>query len=659
MRQTHDLGQLEWQLAGFTPHTWRGQKSMEVGFPPQAEVAPVPARVPGSVQQALRDAGLLPDWNVGLDSRLCEWVEHRHWMYQVRLPDEWVAGPGACRLVCLGLDGPGWVFLNGREVARFDNAFVPHAFDLSGLLRAEGNTLQIVFDAPPRWLGQCGWTSRMTEWKPRFNYTWDWLPRLVQVGIWDGLFLERSDGQEIASLRAAAEFDERRGLGALRVRGQAAAGEGSRLRLRLFEGGKEFAALDQPASALDEGVAWDDLPVRPWQPNGMGDQPLYQLACELRDAGGQVLDRRALRVGFKSVRWLPCRDASPAADPWVCCVNGRTLFLQGVNWTPIRPNFADVTAEQYRQRLTTYRDLGCNVLRVWGGAVLEREAFYDLCDELGLMVWQEMPLSSSGLENWPPEDEASIAAMEGIAASYVARRQHHACLLMWCGGNELQGSLDGGKEGVGKPIDMSHPMMARLGRLIEREDAGRRFVPSSSSGPRFIADAADFGKNLHWDVHGPWRPPGATEDDWRRYWADDDALFRSELGAPGASPPDVIAARAGNAPATPGHADNPLWSAQRWWIDWPDLQTEHGREPADLAEYVRWSQARQAAALRLAVAACKRRFPAIGGVILWMGHDAFPCMVNTAILDFHGRPKPAALAVAEVFRTPAEEIAPT
>jgi beta-mannosidase len=151
-------------------------------------------------------------------------------------------------------------------------------------------------------------------------------------------------------------------------------------------------------------------------------------------------------------------------------------------------------------------------------------------------------------------------------------------------------------------------------------------------------------------VHGPWKGPGAGPTEWADYWDKDDALFRSETGAPGASPADLIRRYAGGVPATPGTMDNPLWRRFDWWVEWPAFVKEKGREPLSLDEYVEWSQARQSAALTLAVRACKTRFPAIGGVILWMGHDAFPCTANTSIIDFEGRPKPAALAVAAVLR---------
>jgi len=222
-------------------------------------------------------------------------------------------------------------------------------------------------------------------------------------------------------------------------------------------------------------------------------------------------------------------------------------------------------------------------------------------------------------------------------------------LLMWCGGNELQGALDGGKQGSGKPVDEQHPLIKRLAQVAAANDPGRRFVATSSSGPLFSAERKNFGQGLHWDVHGPWKADADLEV-WRAYWQDVDALFHSEVGAPGASPADIIRRYKGDLAPLPGDDTNPLWRRTSWWIEWPLFIQEMGHAPASLEEYVDWSQARQADALTIVAQALKDKFPRCGGVIFWMGHDCFPCTANTSIVDFDGRPKPAALALAKIFK---------
>jgi beta-mannosidase len=658
-KTVHDLSELSWTLWGYAPYAWGFFRTLELGLESKAEIRGVPARVPGSVQMALLEAGLLPDWMQGLESRACEWVENRHWIYRATLPAEWLAGGGeAVRLVCDGLDGFGLVRLNGTEVGSFRNAHRPHVFDLTGAVEPDENHLEIVFTESPRWLGQYGRTSEMTAWKPRFNYTWDWTPRIMQIGVWDSLTLEIVAGAEIGELDARAGFDVEAGRGRLRLCADVRGGAVVQALLE-DERGRPVRRAELPAAAFAaDGVRWTDLEVAAWWPNGAGEHPLYTLRLRLLDEDGAELDSVVRRLGFRQVEWRPCEGAPAGAPPYLCAVNGRALFLQGVNWTPIRPTFADVGLADIRARLETYQQLGCNLLRVWGGAVLESEAFYNLCDELGLLVWQEFPLSSSGLENWPPEDPEAIEEMAEIATSYVRRRRHHPALLCWCGGNELMGDPGGRKCGARVPVDESHPMIGRLAEVVRAEDPDRRFLPASAAGPSFQADPEAFGQGLHWDVHGPWRLPAPSETLAARYWREDDALFRSEVGHPGASPADVIRDYSGGLPVLPPSLENPLWARTSWWVEIDDFRAEFAREPESLAEYVEWSQQRQAAALALAARACKSRFPRCGGILIWMGHDCFPCTANTAILDVHGRPKPAAWALKGVFSKPPEQVEP-
>jgi beta-mannosidase len=649
MKITRDLSKLEWTLAGWIPYEPLLVPRPEMNLDASAETPAVPARVPGSVQRSLCDAGVIPDWNLGINYRQCEWVENRHWSYEAHIPDEWLEPGKQIRLKCLGLDYAGWVMLNGQTVGEFRGTHAPYTFDLTGRFAETGNVLRILFDVPPRWLGQFGYTSKMREWKVRFNYSWDWTARLVQIGIWDDISIESWDGGEIAGFRCYTDTDADSSTGQLVCAGQASGA--AVVRVSISSGQTEIA---HKVVCVDEfngrGVELADLPVELWWPNLEGDQPLYDVQARLLDESGNEIDAVSRRVGFREVRWMPCEGAPPEADPWICTVNGRPVFLQGCNWVPPRSNFADVTEADYRKRLELYKDLGANILRVWGGATLERERFYNLCDELGIMVWQEFPLSSSGGDCIPPQDHEFADQAAAIARSYIPRRQHHASLIIWCGGNELI------NPDPYVPLDEKHPVIKSMGDVVREMDPTRRYVPTSPCGPRVHARMEDYGKGVHWDVHGPWKAEGDLETNWRPFWEQDDALFHAETGAPGASPADIIRATAGEYDPMPPTAANPVWRRNlTWWIEQPEFVREMGREPETLEEYVDWSQERQAKALSISVGSCKRRFPKCGGVILWMGHDCYPCAANTAIIDFNGNPKPAALALKEIWRRPAGE----
>ncbi len=655
MKTICDLSTLEWTLCGYTPYLWEFEKSFAIMGPiSSVDIGPIPVKVPGSVQQALLDAGIIRDWNVGVRSRDCEWIENRHWIFRTRLPDEWIregtALKRAFQLACFGLDYSGWIYVNGQQVSAFKGTHVPHVFDISDFLNESDNALEIIFDLPPRWLGMCGYSSKWTEWKPRYNYTWDWVPRLVQIGIWDAISLVATDGNEFVSFRCLTNVNYEHSTVIIHLDGEVGGSQPQTVKCVLSHGGSVIHEERITVQQFEAGWETDAIPIELWWPNLEGSQPLYDLTCVLLDESDQAIDTIERTIGFKHVAWKPCVGAPAEADPWVCEVNGRPIFLQGVNFAPIRAHFADLTREDYEKRLVWYKDLGCNMLRINACGFLEFAWFYELCDELGIMVWQDFPLTSSGIENWPPEDESQISIAESIAESFIERRQHHVSLTMWAGGNELMGDLEGNKSGLGKPCSPDHPMLSRLKAVVENRDPGRRYVHASPSGPRAWGTAEDFGKGLHWDVHGPY-PHFADEAAALDYWSRDDALFRSELSCPGANPIELMQRYKGDFEAFPATPDNPYWSRPTsWWIDWKKVCAELGREPENLPEYVEWSQKAQAEALSLGMKMCKARFPGCGGVLLWGSHDTFPQPINTSIMDFDGNPKPAAFALAEVWR---------
>lgn len=290
MKHRYDLATRDWTLAGYTPYQWQFDVSMELGLPPAADVPTIPASIPGSVQGALRAAGHLPDWNVELNARACEWVEQRHWIYETTIPTEWIADGVECRLECDGLDYGGWVLWDGRETATFENTFLPVVVPLPVEPAQPAHRLHLVFDCPPRWLGQFGYTSRITAWKPRFNYTWDWTSRLVQIGVWDAMTLVVSNGEELRDIAVTMDADVPTGTGIVTLRGHIQGRQGTQVRVQLLDAGAVIWSTNVSPATFTAGITWHDLPVSLWWPNGMGTQPLYDLVIELCDANGQILD---------------------------------------------------------------------------------------------------------------------------------------------------------------------------------------------------------------------------------------------------------------------------------------------------------------------------------------------------------------------------------
>jgi len=649
----YNVSSLEWELWGYRPESWKMDFNFTELTGPRAEYINIPAKVPGSVQKALRDAGIIDDWNIGNNYIAIEWIENRHWIFVTKIPDEWINKESNIILHCLGLDDNGVIMVNGKEAGKFNNTFIPYKFNITPFLKDKNNTLAIVFECPPTYLGQIGYTSKIKDWKPRFYYGWDWIPRIVQIGIWDNILLEVFDKESarIEEIKVVTDADKIKDLGNLKISAELTSlALNGKVRIQLTKDtGEPIVDETVPATQLREGKVWGNLKIKRWWPNGSGDQVLYKLICTLYDVNGnngQVIERN---VGFKNIEWQPCQGALPEADPWICSVNNKPVFLQGVNWSPIRPNFADLSESDYRKLIKTYKDLGVNIFRVWGGGFPEKDWFYNICDEMGIMLWQEFPLSSSGLDNYPPDTPEEIFVMLKISENYIKRLRHHISILLWCGGNELY------EFGDIAPVNDKHPMIRSMKKMVKAEDPGRRFVTGSPSGPTIYGGLHNFGKGISWDVHGPWTLPftasDRTMDAVRNFWNLDDALIHSEVGVAGAMSAEMINKYRGDFSALPANMENPLWRQVSWWIEWNDYLYDHnGKKPGSLEEYVAWSQERQATGLGIALKANKSRFPKCGGFIIWMGHDSYPCPVNTSIIDFDGNPKPVAYELSKIWK---------
>ena len=344
MRQISSLSGNKWTLCGYAPMSWQLGLSMETGSKLLPEFDRIPVAVPGSVQKALLDAGIIKDWNYAVDGLACEWVENRDWLFETVIP-EITLQEGEEAILCFdGLDGNGTVMLNAIEAGRFDNSFIPYEFNVSKLL-AEGreNKLLIAFEPPPRWLGQIAETSKINVMKPRFYYTWDWIARMVQSGIWDDVRLEIRKNSYIESARCISSYSLETQEGLVELFLKLTPQTADKILIQLEKADDGIIVASKECDASSSSFSLNVLKPELWMPSGHGVQNLYRTKISLINAAGQEEDSRSFTCAFRAISWEKCANAPDNADPWICCVNGKKIFLQGFNWTPLRANFADVT----------------------------------------------------------------------------------------------------------------------------------------------------------------------------------------------------------------------------------------------------------------------------------------------------------------------------
>jgi beta-mannosidase len=283
-----------------------------------------------------------------------------------------------------------------------------------------------------------------------------------------------------------------------------------------------------------------------------------------------------------------------------------------------------------------------NLLRVWGGGLIEKEAFYNRCDELGILVWQEFILSSSGVDNFPSTDPAFIDFITGEAERIIPRRRNHPALAFWCGGNEL--TAEGNR-----PLDDSHPLLGALHDVVRRLDPDRLWLPTSPSGRVFSNSLDEIERDptaLH-DVHGPWEYQGATGQ--QTLYNAGASLLHSEFGVEGITNLKALNETIAPEHQQPATLENPLWHhLGAWWVKAKVWRETWGDVP-DTETLVRATQFAQADGLRYALEADRRRKYQNSGTLPWQFNEPYPMAACTSAVDYYGQPKPAYYAVARAY----------
>lgn len=642
----------DWTLLGLLENTSRLGKSKELGKDLHPVVPKQPARVPGAVQLDLLRNGEIENVNIGLNSRYAEWTEHIEWVYSRRLKIPKSMKGKRIFIEFEGLDYSGSVYFDGHEIGDFEGTHIPHLFDITEFVVFETEqVLSVLLNPVPHLPGQIGYTYKIKTYKPRYNYGWDWIARTVSVGIWDDVWLCAYEGLKINGISVCTDLQPDLKTGkvsvTLELDEEVDLEQGFKLKWSLESTHSTGQVVSQGNISLPDKETISEFTVqnvKPWYPNNMGKQPTYKFGVQLLDNAGLVLDEKTFQVGFKHVEWIQNENSPECARASLLKINGQELFLRGANWVPLSSYFGGACRDTYRARLLQYKRMNINILRVWGGAILEKADFYDLCDELGILIWQEFPLSSSGLSDYPPFDDETINVLSEIVTSMVRRRCHHVSHVLWSGGNELAKGFDGGMEGRDIPVDVDHPLIADFDRIVARFDPNKKFIPTSGHGPRAFAAENDYGKGLHHDVHGPWAYLGPRAH--YEYYNKDDSLWRSEVGVPGYTNIRLIKENSGDFNPWPADAGNPLWLHHgAWWVNSALMELIFGpwgrTDESELPIHLKLSRYLQFEGYRAVVESCRRRAMGCSLVTIWMGHDCFWTTANNSVIEYDGSLKPA------------------
>ena len=613
--------------------------------------------VPGCPHHDLWKLGEIPDPYIGRNSLLCEWISQRTWLYKKTF---FVAEEAKGQHVWLhfeGVDYQAEFFLNGESLGTHIGMFTPASFDVTDKLRYdEENLLVVVIEAAPNEEPQVGRTSRVRTIKTRMNYWWDFCPRLIHLGIWDNVYLEITGPVRIANIFIRPQLSPDFTRAEVSVSTELDSVVRGTVDMEItFRYDRAVVAHQRTRRELELGqthleTCLEVASPHLWWPNGHGKQELYEAeirfvrrsADEVSPQEEDISAARSISFGVREISLAPNESADPAALPYTFMVNRRKIYAKGWNWVPIDVMYSVPRPAKLERLLTLAERAHVNLLRVWGGGLIEKEAFYEQCDRLGIMVWQEFIQSSSGIDNIPSTSDEYVQALTEAAEHIISRKRNHPSLTVWCGGNELSG-------GIEQPLDDSHPVLAALKAVVKRLDPDRLWLPTSPSGRVFgnsIETIALDPSALH-DVHGPWEYQGVTGqcDLYNRGMS----LLHSEFGVEGITNLRTLTITIEKDHQWPLTLDNPYWFHRgAWWVKRPMWDRTFEKLP-DLEAFVQATQFIQADGLRYALESDRRRKYHNSGTLPWQFNEPYPMAACTSAVDYYARPKPVYYAVARAY----------
>ena len=616
------------------------------------EAGPLPAAVPGCVHADLLAAGLIEDpHGHGAEGRLA-WIGRTDWTFECAF--DWPGTPHErIDLAFDGIDTVAAVSLNGVALGRTANMHRRHRFDAAGAIGDGRNVLTIEFAAPvtaaEAEAARLGDLPRVRALPYNFlrkmacSFSWDWGPAMPTSGVWRGVRIEAWSGGRLGGVVPSVTLDNTaaRVELAVAVEGEGEGeGDGTLVASLRAPDGAEVASGTAAAVGGTARLTLDVPDAALWWPRGYGPQPLHELALELRD-GSRVLDRRVERIGLRTIELDRTPDA--LGHRFGLVVNGRPVRVRGANWIPDDTLPTRVMPERTRERIAQATAMGCNALRVWGGGIYPDAAFYDACDEAGVLVWQDFAFACADY----PEEEPHRSEVAAEARDVVARLARHPSLALWCGGNESvwlhhapeEADADGRTwaDRVGNRAWGLRYYTDILPAAVAQVDPSRPYLPNSPWSPDGGPPNGEASGPVHlwreWNARGP------------EHYREHRPAFAAEWGHAG--PPNWSTLTR----HVPPEGRTPLSAHMDYRIRAADGQAKlhdrlretfaipHDPDRMDFADWHYLAQLAQARAVRTGIE-WLRSVERCAGTMVWQLNDCWP-VTSWALIDGAGVPKPA------------------
>ncbi len=605
----------------------------------------LPVNVPSVVQQNLYDAGLIPHPYLGTVEETLLWISDHPWTYATHFNvDQKMLEKDVVELVFEGIDTYASVTLNGQKLFDADNQFRIWRTDVKPLLKDQDNLLVLDFprydslqlalynDHQPRLPEKYAVTR-----KAPYQHGWDWAPKYKNVGIWKPVSLVAWSNARLDNAYIVTnEVEEEQAKLTLHLDVESTApGDYT---VEILSNRKVFQKFPLQADQGNQHKMFSFTIENPrlWWPNEMGEQYLYDFEIRLKSSD-KILDSKQIKTGVKTVQIVQEPDAKGFS--FYFKVNGVPMYAKGANYVPEEMIETWIKPENTQKLLKMAQEAHFNMLRVWGGGIYPSDDFFNICDTLGILVWEDFMYAGTMY----PYDEAFLENAKIEALEQVKRLASHPSLGLWCGGNEIsEGYYNWGwQQSLGWSEEDDQAIKAGYDRLfetilpnvVEIFDGTRPYWPSSPSKGWGRPESLTQGDVHYWGVWWGEQPYEMYREKVGRFnseygyqsYPDYSTLEKIAQGEPLSKDAKVIAAHQKHARGTQLIDD----FIQRYY---PEAQ------PKDFEEYVHLSQLSQAYGMEIAIEAHRTAKPYNMGTLYWQLNDAWP-VTSWSSIDYYGNPK--------------------
>ena len=630
------------------------------------------ATVPGTIHTDLIAIGKIDDPFYRLNEHDVQWIDKKDWIYRTSFElTEDVLNKQNSYLEFPGLDTYAKIFLNDTLLANTDNMFRSYDIDVKDFLKLGTNKLEVLLESPINKgiekydqlgysipvsgndlaeIGKVEGGKRVSIFnrKAGYHFGWDWGPRLVTSGIWKPVKLKSWDQFKINDLYIQQDnLDE---VAALTASINLTADENpvtKDARADVIVDGELVETLDLKLKSGKNNIEIPFEIKKPklWWPNGMGKQILYNIEVVL--SSNNYKASASHQIGLRTIELV--RESDSIGTSFYFKVNGHSVFMKGANYIPQDVFLARPKKANYEHILSSAQEANMNMIRVWGGGIYEKDEFYDLCDEKGLLVWQDFMFACAMY----PGNESYLENVKQEAIENVKRLRNHPSLALWCGNNEafIAWNNWGWKDGViknqSKEIadtifksydDIFHKI---LPDVVKKHDNTRSYWPSSPGSAFGKTQKMDSGNAHFWWVWWGKKPFDSYNDSIPR--------FMAEFGFQ--SFPELNSVKKYTLPEDYNIYSDVMKSHQRSSIGNETIEEYLLRDynqPKDFENFLYVSQLLQAHGIKIGIEAHRRNRHRCMGSLYWQLNDCWP-VASWSGIDYYGKWKALHYTVRDVF----------